>query len=178
MRSKAKIYPLAAAICYTVFGVYIAVELVGPNFRCGYYFAAFWDTLFFCGLIGLAAAHVFRSKKAAIAAAGAIVLYRVYRLILWFCAWNLFGLLSAAALLLILILAQKGSAAVKKLWFVPEVLMFIMQIVYISDTFSLLISNFYYFWAVLCTRGLPYSLICIAGLDLTGTWLRDTTIAE
>ena len=103
---------------------------------------------------------------------------RVYRLILWFCAWNLFGLLSAAALLLILILAQKGSAAVKKLWFVPEVLMFIMQIVYISDTFSLLISNFYYFWAVLCTRGLPYSLICIAGLDLTGTWLRDTTIAE
>ena len=80
--------------------------------------------------------------------------------------------------LLILILAQKGSAAVKKLWFVPEVLMFIMQIVYISDTFSLLISNFYYFWAVLCTRGLPYSLICIAGLDLTGTWLRDTTIAE
>ena len=172
MRSKTKIYPLAAAICYTVFGVYIAVELVGPNFRCGYYFAAFWDTLFFCGLIGLAAAHVFRSKKAA------IVLYRVYRLILWFCAWNLFGLLSAAALLLILILAQKGSAAVKKLWFVPEVLMFIMQIVYISDTFSLLISNFYYFWAVLCTRGLPYSLICIAGLDLTGTWLRDTTIAE
>ena len=106
------------------------------------------------------------------------VAYRVYRLILWFCAWNLFGLLSAAALLLILILAQKGSAAVKKLWFVPEVLMFIMQIVYISDTFSLLISNFYYFWAVLCTRGLPYSLICIAGLDLTGTWLRDTTIAE
>ena len=46
------------------------------------------------------------------------------------------------------------------------------------NTFSLLISNFYYFWAVLCTRGLPYSLICIAGLDLTGTWLRDTTIAE
>ena len=85
---------------------------------------------------------------------------------------------AVAALLLILILAQKGSAAVKKLWFVPEVLMFIMQIVYISDTFSLLISNFYYFWAVLCTRGLPYSLICIAGLDLTGTWLRDTTIAE
>ena len=58
MRSKTKIYPLAAAICYTVFGVYIAVELVEPNFRCGYYFAAFWDTLFFCGLIGLAAAHV------------------------------------------------------------------------------------------------------------------------
>lgn len=52
MRSKTKIYPLAAAICYTVFGVYIAVELVEPNFRCGYYFAAFWDTLFFCGLIG------------------------------------------------------------------------------------------------------------------------------
>ena len=74
MRSKTKIYPLAAAICYTVFGVYIAVELVGSNFRCGYYFAAFWDTLFFCGLIGLAAAHVFRSKKAAIAAAGAAAL--------------------------------------------------------------------------------------------------------
>ena len=178
MRSKTKIYTFAAAICYTVFGIYFAVMQFELHFRTGVYLLVFMDTVFLCGLIGLAAAPLFGNKKAAIAAAGAIVLYRVFLLIRWFCAWNLFGLLSAAALLLVLILAQKGSAAVKKLWFVPAVLMFIMQIVYISDTFSLLISNFYYFWAVLYTRGLLYSLICAAGFAFTGLWLRDTTIAE
>mgnify|MGYP004571716359 FL=1 len=52
--------------------------------------------VFFGGLIGLAVAHLFGDKKAAVIAAGVTVLYWVYRLMIWFCAWNIFGFLASS----------------------------------------------------------------------------------
>lgn len=70
--------------------------------------------VFFGGLIGLAVAHLFGDKNAAVITARVTVLYWVYRLMIWFCAWNIFGFLAAVLLMLLFVFALKGNDIVKK----------------------------------------------------------------
>ena len=92
-----------AAICCVLYGIYIAIVMVGPPLRLGYYPYAFMSMLYLCGLIGLGAAQMLRKEPADIAAAGVVALYWVYRLIIWFCAGNILGFLTFGSLLLILV---------------------------------------------------------------------------
>lgn len=168
-RSKAKTIACIAAICYILYGITILIDWVIPSFRLQEYLMAFMPIVFFGGLIGLAVAHMLGNKKAAVIAAGVTVLYWVYRLTIWFCAWNIFGFLAAVSLVLLFVFALKGNDIVKKLWFAPAVFMLAYHIIQINE----IIDFSYYFSVRLLLRVCFPLFVIIAGLILTGLWLKN-----
>lgn len=177
-RSKAKTIACIAAICYILYGITILIDWVIPSFRRQEYLMAFMSIVFFGGLIGLAVAHMLGNKKAAVIAAGVTVLYWVYRLTIWFCALNIFGFLAAVSLVLLFVFALKGNDVVKKLWFAPAVFMLVYLIIYIIEIIDILdlhdILDFYYYFniRILLSSYVPL-FVTIAGLILTGLWLKN-----
>ena len=128
--------------------------------------------VFFGGLIGLAVAHMLGNKKAAVIAAGVTVLYWVYRLTIWFCAWNIFGFLAAVSLVLLFVFALKGNDIVKKLWFAPAVFMLAYHIINIIQINEIIDFSYYFSVRLLLRVCFPLFVI-IAGLILTGLWLKN-----
>ena len=174
-RSKAKTIACIAAICYLLYGITILIDWVIPSFRRQEYLMAFMPIVFFGGLIGLAVAHMLGNKKAAVIAAGVTVLYWVYRLTIWFCAWNIFGFLAAVSLVLLFVFALKGNDIVKKLWFAPAVFMLAYHIINIIQIIQIneIIDFSYYFSVRLLLRVCFPLFVIIAGLILTGLWLKN-----
>ena len=174
-RSKAKTIACIAAICYILYGITILIDWVIPSFRRQEYLMAFMPIVFFGGLIGLAVAHMLGNKKAAVIAAGVTVLYWVYRLTIWFCAWNIFGFLAAVSLVLLFVFALKGNDIVKKLWFAPAVFMLAYHIINIIQIIQIneIIDFSYYFSVRLLLRVCFPLFVIIAGLILTGLWLKN-----
>ena len=115
------------------------------------------------------------NKKAAVIAAGVTVLYWVYRLTIWFCAWNIFGFLAAVSLVLLFVFALKGNDIVKKLWFAPAVFMLAYHIINIIQIIQIneIIDFSYYFSVRLLLRVCFPLFVIIAGLILTGLWLKN-----
>lgn len=171
-RSNAKTIACIAAICYILYGITILIDWVIPSFRRLEYLMAFMSIVFFGGLIGLAVAHMLGNKKAAVITAGVTVLYWVYRLMIWFCAWNIFGFLAAVSLMLLFVFALKGNAIVKKLWFAPAVFMLAYHIINIIQI-NEIIDFSYYFSVRLLLRVCFPLFVTIAGLILTGLWLKN-----
>lgn len=171
-RSKAKTIACIAAICYILYGITILIDWVIPSFRHQEYLMAFMPIVFFGGLIGLAVAHMLGNKKAAVIAAGVTVLYWVYRLTIWFCAWNIFGFLAAVSLVLLFVFALKGNDIVKKLWFAPAVFMLAYHIINIIQINEIIDFSYYFSVRLLLRVCFPLFVI-IAGLILTGLWLKN-----
>lgn len=171
-RSKAKTIACIAAICYILYGITILIDWVIPSFRRQEYLMAFMPVVFFGGLIGLAVAHMLGNKKAAVIAAGVTVLYWVYRLTIWFCAWNIFGFLAAVSLVLLFVFALKGNDIVKKLWFAPAVFMLAYHIINIIQINEIIDFSYYFSVRLLLRVCFPLFVI-IAGLILTGLWLKN-----
>lgn len=171
-RSKAKTIACIAAICYILYGITILIDWVIPSFRRQEYLMAFMLIVFFGGLIGLAVAHMLGNKKAAVIAAGVTVLYWVYRLTIWFCAWNIFGFLAAVSLVLLFVFALKGNDIVKKLWFAPAVFMLAYHIINIIQINEIIDFSYYFSVRLLLRVCFPLFVI-IAGLILTGLWLKN-----
>ena len=171
-RSKAKTIACIAAICYILYGITILIDWVIPSFRRQEYLMAFMPIVFFGGLIGLAVAHMLGNKKAAVIAAGVTVLYWVYRLTIWFCAWNIFGFLAAVSLVLLFVFALKGNDIVKKLWFAPAVFMLAYHIIHIIQINEIIDFSYYFSVRLLLRVCFPLFVI-IAGLILTGLWLKN-----
>ena len=171
-RSKAKTIACIAAICYILYGITILIDWVIPSFRRQEYLMAFMPIVFFGGLIGLAVAHMLGNKKAAVIAAGVTVLYWVYRLTIWFCAWNIFGFLAAVSLVLLFVFALKGNDIVKKLWFAPAVFMLAYHIINIIQINEIIDFSYYFSVRLLLRVCFPLFVI-IAGLILTGLWLKN-----
>ena len=174
-RSKAKTIACIAAICYILYGITILIDWVIPSFRRQEYLMAFMPIVFFGGLIGLAVAHMLGNKKAAVIAAGVTVLHWVYSLTIWFCAWNIFGFLAAVSLVLLFVFALKGNDIVKKLWFAPAVFMLAYHIINIIQIIQIneIIDFSYYFSVRLLLRVCFPLFVIIAGLILTGLWLKN-----
>lgn len=171
-RSKAKTIACIAAICYILYGITILIDWVIPSFRRQEYLMAFMPIVFFGGLIGLAVAHMLGNKKAAVIAAGVTVLYWVYRLTIWFCAWNIFRFLAAVSLVLLFVFALKGNDIVKKLWFAPAVFMLAYHIINIIQINEIIDFSYYFSVRLLLRVCFPLFVI-IAGLILTGLWLKN-----
>lgn len=171
-RSKAKTIACIAAICYILYGITILIDWVIPSFRRQEYLMAFMPIVFFGGLIGLAVAHMLGNKKASVIAAGVTVLYWVYRLTIWFCAWNIFGFLAAVSLVLLFVFALKGNDIVKKLWFAPAVFMLAYHIINIIQINEIIDFSYYFSVRLLLRVCFPLFVI-IAGLILTGLWLKN-----
>ena len=171
-RSNAKTIACIAAICYILYGITILIDWVIPSFRRQEYLMAFMPIVFFGGLIGLAVAHMLGNKKAAVIAAGVTVLYWVYRLTIWFCAWNIFGFLAAVLLVLLFVFALKGNDIVKKLWFAPAVFMLAYHIINIIQINEIIDFSYYFSVRLLLRVCFPLFVI-IAGLILTGLWLKN-----
>ena len=171
-RSKAKTIACIAAICYILYGITILIDWVIPSFRRQEYLMAFMPIVFFGGLIGLAVAHMLGNKQAAVIAAGVTVLYWVYRLTIWFCAWNIFGFLAAVSLVLLFVFALKGNDIVKKLWFAPAVFMLAYHIINIIQINEIIDFSYYFSVRLLLRVCFPLFVI-IAGLILTGLWLKN-----
>ena len=171
-RSKAKTIACIAAICYILYGITILIDWVIPSFRRQEYLMAFMPIVFFGGLIGLAVAHMLGNKKAAVIAAVVTVLYWVYRLTIWFCAWNIFGFLAAVSLVLLFVFALKGNDIVKKLWFAPAVFMLAYHIINIIQINEIIDFSYYFSVRLLLRVCFPLFVI-IAGLILTGLWLKN-----
>ena len=171
-RSKAKTIACIAAICYILYGITILIDWVIPSFRRQEYLMAFMPIVFFGGLIGLAVAHMLGNKKAAVIAAGVTVLYWVDRLTIWFCAWNIFGFLAAVSLVLLFVFALKGNDIVKKLWFAPAVFMLAYHIINIIQINEIIDFSYYFSVRLLLRVCFPLFVI-IAGLILTGLWLKN-----
>lgn len=128
--------------------------------------------VFFGGLIGLAVAHLFGDKKAAVITARVTVLYWVYRLMIWFCAWNIFGFLAAVLLMLLFAFALKGNDIVKKLWFTPAVFMLAYHVINIIQINEII--DFSYYFSIRLLLDICFPLfVTIAGLILTGLWLKN-----
>ena len=128
--------------------------------------------VFFGGLIGLAVAHLFGDKKAAVITAGVTVLYWVYRLMIWFCEWNIFGFLAAVLLMLLFVFALKGNDIVKKLWFTPAVFMLAYHVINIIQINEII--DFSYYFSIRLLLDICFPLfVTIAGLILTGLWLKN-----
>lgn len=171
-RSKAKTIACIAAICYILYGITILIDWVIPSFRRQEYLMAFMSIVFFGGLIGLAVAHMLGNKKAAVIAAGVTVLYWVYRLTIWFCAWNIFGFLAAVSLVLLFVFALKGNDVVKKLWFAPAVFMLAYHVINIIQINEII--DFSYYFSIRLLLDICFPLfVTIAGLILTGLWLKN-----
>ena len=126
----------------------------------------------FGGLIGLAVAHLFGDKNAAVITAGVTVLYWVYRLMIWFCAWNIFGFLAAVLLMFLFVFALKGNDIVKKLWFTPVVFMLAYHVINIIQINEII--DFSYYFSIRLLLDICFPLfVTIAGLILTGLWLKN-----
>lgn len=126
----------------------------------------------FGGLIGLAVAHLFGDKNAAVITAGVTVLYWVYRLMIWFCAWNIFGFLAAVLLMFLFVFALKGNDIVKKLWFTPVVFMLAYHVINIIQINEIIDFSYYFSIRLLLDICFPI-FVTIAGLILTGLWLKN-----
>lgn len=163
---KKRIFPLIAAIIYAGIAVYIIRNTIIYVNRWEDESITTIDIIYWIVLIGRAVTLFMKNKKAVVFAAGVNVLLDVYYLVKWFGLWNLFDFLAYAAFVVIIILAIKRNAVVKKIWFLAGTLLFVRSMIG-------WIQGGYFEYISATWRSLLVDIAEIVALVLAGLWLND-----
>ncbi|MCH5170197.1 MAG: hypothetical protein J1F24_02805 [Oscillospiraceae bacterium] len=167
-----KKYALIAAICYAVYGAYSIINRIiyvvqNPDYAA----ITALNIIFWIATISLAVTLFMKNEKAVIVAAGVNVLLNGYYLVAYFSLWNLLTFVAYAALVVIAVLALKGNAGIKKIWFLPAVVMLLGCLI---GWFS-----YGYFSYIFATwNSMLFSVVEIAALVFVGMWLKANTTSK
>ena len=159
-----KKFAIIAALCYAVTVLYnIITRISFVDSVVGVHFIISWVII-----IALAVALFLRSKKSVVVAAGANILCYLYYLINYFSVWHLFDFLAYAILVVVIVLAIKGSAAISKMWFLAGATLLLGNMIgwFQFNYFSRLSGT----W-----EAILFAVVEAAALILCGLWLKNDT---
>lgn len=156
-------FSLIAAIIYAVIAVYTIINLIVYVNSSEYASITAIDIIYWIVLIGLAVTLFMKNKKAVVFAAGANALLYVYYLVEWFSLGNLFDFLAYAAFVVIIILALKGNAVAKKIWFLAGALLFVGSMIGMIGWIQ-----GGYLW-----KSILVGIAEVVALVFAGMWLKD-----
>jgi hypothetical protein len=172
---NANLYPIIAAVCFTLYTVYSVWNSVTRAVASDYY-SITWQTVTWWIIYGGLAALLFIKKKniGFVVAAGAGVLMELFYMTQYFSIYNLWVVVVYASLLALFMVnvipsLEKSAHVTKILGFVP---------------FALYLAYYLFIWAKNgCFSDLAYtwkyiisSLILVAGFLFAGMWLRETIV--
>jgi len=159
-------FSLIAAIIYAVIAVYTIINRIVYVNSSEYASITAINIIYWIVLIGLAVTLFMKNKKAVVFAAGANALLNVYYLVEWFSLWNLFYFLAYAVFVVIIILALKGNAVAKKIWFLAGALLFVGSMIG-------WIQGGYFAYISAAWKSLLVGIAEIVALVFSGMWLKD-----
>ncbi|MFI3325245.1 MAG: SHOCT domain-containing protein [Clostridia bacterium] len=160
-----KKYALIAAICYTITAVYNIINNILYVSNYEYASITVLNILSWSILIGFATTLYIKNAKAIIFVTSAYTLLNIYYLISNFSLWDLFIFIAIGALVLIIIFALNGNDIVKKMWFIPSLVMMVGNIIgWISYEYFDYIS---YVW-----KSMLIGVVEVVALIFVGLWLR------
>ena len=159
-------FSLIAAIIYAVIAVYTIINRIDYVNSSEYASITAINIIYWIVLIGLAVTLFMKNKKAVVFAAGANALLDVYYLVEWFSLWNLFDYLAYAAFVVIIILALKGNAVAKKIWFLAGALLFVGSMIG-------WIQGGYFKYISAAWKSILVGIAEVVALVFAGMWLKD-----
>ena len=120
-----KKYALIAAICYAVYAIYNIINRIIYVSNSEYATITVFNILFWIGMLGMAVALFVINQKIVIAAAGVNALLGAYYIVTYFSLWNLCDFVAYAGAVVLIALSIKGNSTVKKIWFIPALVLLI-----------------------------------------------------
>lgn len=160
---NAKKFSLIAAICYTIYAIYKVIISVSNS---DYATITALGVIFPIAALGMAVTLFMKNKKAVVAAAGVNALLGTYSIINYLSLGNLCDFVAYAGAVVLIALSIKGNSAVKKIWFVPALVLLVGCVIgWIKyGSFRYLSVQ----W-----RPILFSIVEIAALLFAGMWLKE-----
>lgn len=122
---NAKKFSLIAAICYTIYALYNIINRIIYVSNSDYGTITALNVIFWIAALGMAVTLFVKNKKAVAAAAGINALLGAYYIISYFSLWNLCDFVAYAGAVVLIALSIKGNSTVKKIWFIPALVLLI-----------------------------------------------------
>lgn len=161
-----KKFSLIAAICYTVYALYNIIIQIFYVLKSDYATITDLNIIFWIAAPGMAVTLFMKNKKAVVVAAGVNACLGAYYIIRYFSLWHLCDFVAYAGTVALIILFLKGNAVVKKIWFVPAVVMLMGCVI---DW----INGGYFRFLFEAWKSMVFSIIEIVALLFTGMWLKE-----
>lgn len=182
-----KKYSLIAAICYTVYVLYCIINAIVFVLQYDYATITAWDIIFWIPSISMAVALFMKNKKAVVVAAGIKVLYNACyfffyvrhlfsdsKYFLYDCVyflWKFSALAAYISAVVLIILSIKCNSIVKKIWFLPSVVL-------ISGCIIHWITNHYFFMFSHVWDSMLFSILECVALLFVGMWIKEGITAS
>ena len=173
---NAKKFSLIAAICYTIYALYyIIIQIIYVSNFDSVTITALC-VIFWISALGMAVTLFMKNKKAVVAAAGVYALFVAYCIncycnhwkISYFSLWNLCDFVAYAGAVVLIALSIKGNSAVKKIWFVPALVLLVGFVI------GWINSGYLRFLSIVWVDIL-LGLFEIGALLFVGMWIKEDT---
>ena len=110
-----------------------------------------------------------KNKKAVVAAVGVNDLLGAYYIISYFSLWNLCDFVAYAGAVVLIALSIKGNSAVKKIWFVPALVLLVGCVIG-------WINGGYFRYLSAAWKPILFGIVEIAALLFAGMWLKEDAL--
>ena len=161
-----KKFSLIAAICYTIYALYNIINRIIYVSNSDYATITSLNIIFWIAALGMAVTLFMKNKKAVVAAAGVNALLSAYYLISYFSLFNLCDFVAYAGAVVLMALSIKGNSAVKKIWFVPALVLLVGCVIG-------WINGGYFRYLSAAWKPILFGIVEIAALLFAGMWLKE-----
>lgn len=165
-----KRYAQIAAICYAIILIYRIIIRIDV-FKEDWYKIGVISGIWLIILIGYVVTLFLKNTKAVLLVIGVDLLRNVYYLIYFFSAWIVLRFMVSIVLVILILMAIRGDSAVKKLWFIPGIVMMLGDICLLIYTQC--DSFFSYANLGLALSTTLFDLIDVMALIFIGMWLKE-----
>lgn len=167
-----KKFSLIAAICYTVYALYNIINRIIYVSNSDYATITALNIIFWIAALGMAVTLFMKNKTAVVVAAGVNALLGAYYIISFFSLWNLCDFIAYAGAVVLIVLSIKGNSAVKKIWFVPALVLLVGCVIG-------WINGGYFRYLSAAWKPILFGIVEIAALLFAGMWIKeDSTAAQ
>ena len=163
---NAKKFSLIAAICYTIYALYNIINRIIYVSNSDYAAITALNVIFWIAALGMAVTLFMKNKKAVVAAAGVNALLGAYYIISYFSLWNLCDFVAYAGAVVLIAFSIKGNSAVKKIWFVPALVLLVGCVIG-------WINGGYFRYLSAAWKPILFGIVEIAALLFAGMWLKE-----
>lgn len=163
---NAKKLSLIAAICYTIYALYNIINRIIYVSNSDYATITALNIIFWIAALGMAVTLFMKNKKAVVAAVGVNALLGAYYIISYFSLWNLCDFVAYAGAVVLIALSIKGNSAVKKIWFVPALVLLVGCVIG-------WINGGYFRYLSAAWKPILFGIVEIAALLFAGMWLKE-----
>ena len=161
-----KKFSLIAAICYTIYALYNIINRIIYVSNSDYDTITALNIIFWIVALGMAVTLFMKNKKAVVAAAGGNALLGAYYIISYFSLWNLCDFVAYAGAVVLIALSIKGNSAVKKIWFVPALVLLVGCVIG-------WINGGYFRYLSAAWKPILFGIVETAALLFAGMWLKE-----